>query len=554
MSSPVGAFQTITEQTVQRFLHTVVVIDDQAFRRRNAQPPGELISPGLSMPGSVPSKQEAKSAKEAATHPPAEVEDPPDFDLDAEEVIRLFAKMGVVCAVLEPQDPTTTGVPLEETMPAAKRADALILDWRIHDTDGDHALSLIRGVLNVDADHSGRLRLILIYTAEPELNKVYQRLKQELATDRIVLKENAENLVLTNSALRIAVLAKPTALLQGNSVGHIVAIENLPTRLISEFAQLTNGLVANVALNSLAVLRNQTHTLLAHLGRDMDAAFLTHRTLLPNPDDSIEHVADLVAGEISALLQSFEVGKISDSAAVEAWVHLRSKYSLHGKELNPTQVVALVRDGYSAKQWAGKEGGTAFSEQFGCGKRKLREYLTAMLVEPEVKHDDIDRQFTVRTSMVRRYEKTQPPPWLRLGTILQDEQNTARYFVCVQPSCHCVRLGGQERAFLFAPATTDGKSDLAQFVRVGDTFHELKISLKSYKLERITFAPSQPEDIVRAYPEGTGYSFSSSDGLKYRWVGQLKDMYAQRVANRLGHSITEVALNEYEWARTSETE
>lgn len=571
MNAPGKTFQDISEGCVRDFLQTVVVIDDQAFRLRKGQTPKKLEAPGLPSSGSAQQGQAPSQARQEAedklpegtvqqegpavgAKPTAASEDEgtdevPAFDLDAQQVVRLFAQDGVVCAVLEPQEPIAEGDLLRDSMPAARRADALILDWRIHDTDGDHALSIIKAVLRGDQRHSGRLRLILIYTAEPDLNAVYERLQKGLTEDQIVTTTDIANFVLSNTALRITVLAKPTALLRPEWKKQLVDLPDLPGRLVKEFTNLTRGLVANVALRSLGVLRNQTHTLLAQMGQDMDPAFLTHRTLLPNPNDSIEHVAELVSGEISALLQAYEVGNISDAASVEAWIRQGTQYTLNNKSLTIDQVIKLVRDGRAAASWEGEEGAKSFTKEFGVGKPKLREHLTKMLALSHPSPENIDHQFTVFTSMVRRYEASQPAPWLRLGAILQSEKNPEQYLVCVQPSCHCVRLCGISRAFLFAPSVTHAKVDLEQTVPHDKSFRSIKLSLKSYELEKIVFAPNGTEDVVRAQQEGVRYFFRDVSGIQYAWVGQLKDMYAQRVANRLGSGIAEVALNEYEWAR-----
>lgn len=562
MSQPTETFQEISERCVRNFLHTVVIIDDQAFRTNNSRSPEALDTPGLLMQGpahqnDAPVVEQQEAVVRHGVGMPGlphmdenKTASPEPFDLDAEEVVRLFARTGVVCAVLEPQDSSRSSELLTDSMPAAKRADALILDWRIHDTDGDHALSLIKGVLTDDGSHNGRLRLILIYTAEPDLNTVYTRLHDALAKDKIVITPDRENLVLSNAALRITVLAKPTTLLRAEWQKHAVNLAGLPMRLITEFSRLTSGLVSNVALSSLAILRNQTHTLLAQMGREMDSAFLTHRTLLPNPNDSIDHITEFVAGEISALLQSYEVGSISNVVAVEAWVNQNATYTLQGKTITAEQVIQLVRDGRAAPTWAGEDGSKKFKQQFGVARKNLHTYLTSMLASPDASSQDIDHRFTIFTSMVRRYESTQPAPWLRLGAILQHCAHPTKYFICVQPSCHCVRLGQQQRAFLFAPSTEQDSVGLGQVVKDNNSFRKLKFSLRSYDIEKVTFAPTGQEEIVRAKQEAEAYFFTSSDATKYRWVGQLKDMYAQRVANRLGSAIAEVALNEYEWDRT----
>jgi hypothetical protein len=72
-----------------------------------------------------------------------------------------------------------------------------------------------------------------------------------------------------------------------------VTKDALPARLIDEFVELARGLLANVALGSIAAVRDETHRVLARFHAGLDAPFLTHRLLLVTPDDAEGYVVDL---------------------------------------------------------------------------------------------------------------------------------------------------------------------------------------------------------------------------------------------------------------------
>ena len=64
--------------------------------------------------------------------------------MDADAVIGGFADIGSVCAVLNPAPGDEFR---ERTVKTARRADIVILDWKIHDSVGDAALEVMRDIL-----------------------------------------------------------------------------------------------------------------------------------------------------------------------------------------------------------------------------------------------------------------------------------------------------------------------------------------------------------------------------------------------------------------------
>jgi hypothetical protein len=67
----------------------------------------------------------------------------------------------------------------------------------------------------------------------------------------------------------------------------------------------------------------------------------------------------------------------------------------------------------------------------------------------------------------------------------------------------------------------------------------------------IHFSPDTARQaVLGTRDEETGrYLFRDIDGLTYAWLGDLKDMKAQRWAGELGSRVQIVGLDEFEWLR-----
>ena len=55
----------------------------------------------------------------------------------------------------------------------------MVLDWQIHESAGDVALDVMRNIL-ADDQNSHRLRLIAIYTGEPDLGAISRRIQEAI--------------------------------------------------------------------------------------------------------------------------------------------------------------------------------------------------------------------------------------------------------------------------------------------------------------------------------------------------------------------------------------
>ena len=175
-----------------------------------------------------------------------------------------------MCAVLAPW---SDGDGSAATISASRRADIVILDWQLGD-EGAQATGIIRQLIENDAEAGGRLRMIAVYTANPDLEAVRAAVGEVLtnfkATDR-----PGNILALEAAHTKILFICKgATSALAGR-----IEEPDLPARLIDEFVDIAKGILANVALGCIAAIREDTHRVLARFHSGMDAPFLTHRIL-----------------------------------------------------------------------------------------------------------------------------------------------------------------------------------------------------------------------------------------------------------------------------------
>ena len=300
-----------------RFLQTVVVVDDKAhLEPRPAKYENTSVSEaneggvggsGRPRPGLVPPGQDTNGSS-----PDAE-------DLDAKTLVDGFAQEGIACAVLRPdsEDDLTT----QATMVAAF-ADIVVLDWVLDRDNGEKATKLMRKILGKKSD-SGRMRLIAIYTGERRLRTVARCAAEVLSEHNGEDIDPPSGFVVQEGPVRVVVFGKEhTQVPREDSElsERIVQTSELPNRLISEFAEMTKGLLPNVAIAGLSEVRAQTHKLLTMFSHTLDSAYLGHRMLLPNPSEAEDHVVAMLAAELLSILEDGDVAKQTGIDAIRSWV------------------------------------------------------------------------------------------------------------------------------------------------------------------------------------------------------------------------------------------
>lgn len=535
-----------TESIALEFLHSVVLIDDRVYVPSLAdeaitiEPLGELQAPPRR--GAAPVEEPAASPQTAGTST--------EHPLNAKPLIDRFAEQGLVCAVLRADSDDD----IKRTGKAAQRADIVVLDWKINGVYGGTTLQLIHDIVGTgDRD---RLRLIAIYTGENTLNDIINRVRTEL--DAIVgdkYQHKKDDLyAVTRGPVRIVVFAKADTMLPAEDPelhNRITSPHDLPDRLLAEFAQMTSGLVSNVALDALARLRASMHRILLRLHPGLDAAYLCHRALVVPPEEAEEHLVALVAAEIAGILEESGVGRHADIQAIRLWLQDRiadnanftSAFGFNADADPLTELCTILEQGI---------GHQALPKQLEALKsRKQSRTLTERFCTPAADAARRDSEFAMLLSLRERYATR--PPYLTLGTILMSGViGEPSYWLCVQPACDSLRLR-DKRPFPMLPLkVVSGDQAFDIIVMDGGEVVKLKASVKPYDQRLVEFSPDPTSQTVKPTVDDKGAMiFKTEDGTEYRWIGELKPDHAQRFLHRLGSEQGRVGVVESEWMQRS---
>jgi hypothetical protein len=575
MSSPhTQDFQAYSKEIARNFLQTVVVVDDLAyFEKCEEELPSELITPehpsfrsgrreegfGVDENDVIVSTTTGDTLAKDNVAGELKSTDPIDeaHELNAKGLIDSFAAVGILCAVIRPEEyeVKTLG---DKVYPLAKRSDVLVFDWVLEKDDltGIQVKKMISRIMQESSEGDNRLRLIVIYTGQTTLHDIVEQLERDLSDEGRRHFDKKDDFTLTWGPVRISVYAK----------GHVkgvqaiselaarkVEVEDLPEKLIEEFSDMTMGLVSNVALQSLAGLRDNTHRILSKFHRGMDAPFLAHRAMLEQPDDSINLLVYLVGAEMTAILEAHEVGKTADKDIIRMWLRFRNSkekclaenFSVEDTEEFLSNLQLLLQDGFSAKALMGELKNL-------LGDEPHKADLTAKLCTEEDNPQLLEYKFAVLTTLKSTYSHKEPV--LSLGTILKEvadshEAGAQRYWICIQPLCDSVRIRSK-RAFPFLKLTkNDSQFDLV-VPESEDSYVKVRICYRPHESKLIEFTADDTRS-VRGVLENNKFIFTDKGQKKYEWVAELKFEHAQRIVNKYANEQSRVGLDESEWLRRS---
>ncbi|MFO7964195.1 MAG: response regulator receiver domain, partial [Desulfobacterales bacterium] len=296
-------FMKLSEKVANNFLHTIVVIDDEAFFGEKISPPGKIVEPGKV---GIHKREEYGAIDLKRTQ----------HSLNAKEVIDNFALYGKVCSVLKPEEEQDYSI----YKPIAMRTDAFIIDWEIHNDNGEDAIAIIGKIIESDLTFEPRLRLIIIYTGETDIDNITPKIKAKLDDYFDSYETSKDGVTFIKGYLRITVYFKNRLNLKPELHDRVISGENLAKVVSLEFSNITSGLVSNFTLESMSALRDNTHLILGKFGPKIDPPFLSHRALLPNPNDVKYHVIDLLINEYHSILEDYNVGKEVEIESVKAWL------------------------------------------------------------------------------------------------------------------------------------------------------------------------------------------------------------------------------------------
>lgn len=570
-------FRRHSEEIVGRFLQTVVIVDDRAYfeERESSATPTEVVTPG------APSFIEVTPQQERFPHSDVELNDaeekaPSNVDssmkellkdkeheLNAKKIIDDFAMRSMVCAVIRPKDVEMESL-RDKVYPLANSCDIIVFDWVLYEfTDGAKIKEFISEITK-SSKEGKRLRLIVVYTGQENLAEIAEQIKTRLETDGLRDVKLKDAYTLQSGPVRIAVYAKENVQISSENkdlAARVIPIEQVPDKLISEFTDMTMGLVPNVALESLAALRENTHRILTKFNSNLDGPFLAHRAMLPHPEDANDLLTQLVGAELTAVLEGKEISRVADEFGgkdiIQAWVELNDSEMIGMKEpgfaekfriANGPEAIAkvskLLRGGLFDKDLPADFQSMKKAPHKASLTSKLSRYL-----EPEV----LEYRFAILTTLRSDYRVKAPS--LFPGTILREISENSdeaagaqrmKYWVSIQPACDCVRVNPEtEFRFLELVVISDGNFDLvlpdSKFVRVKVAYNKSKT---------IAFSPwGELSQTVRGIRKVDDVCFISDKGSLYSWIGELKFEQAQRIVNKYAAVRSRVGVEESEWLR-----
>ena len=529
-------------EIAKRFLHTAVVVDDEA--RMQPEQPVPLKTPDRRNRSDAPENADAKPAR--------------GLSLDAAALSRAFAQQGVVCGVLVP----APGELMTETIVrAAARADVVILDWQLGGDGGKGALTILDKLRDHDDQRGERIRLVVIYTGEPDLHDILQRV-QSAMPEGTEMEEDALRLRYRNC--RVMLFAKNQSLLSDDDRAFASEEGYLPTAVIRAWVEMDAGVLPSLALRSLTAVRENAHAVLAKFRRDLDPAFMTHRACLPFPENAEQHVVDQIASELRAVMaEQMRTGSTAHSDTLEASVRKlwRTKKTLkvRDEEISYDDVVKAVVKGEVAVKALWSDGELTVQRV-----RDLTRVLTGGdVTKKAAKALDLEFSWLMTARTVRGGE----PRALHLGVVVEEDGDVQHraMLLCLMPLCDSVRLG-KPTQFLFAPLEAPGPPAQKALdavprelrpqlvVRHNGTHNRRRVVTQVGGWQQIEFTPNRDQMVV-AEPEGKEFWFrtcSKNSARRFRWLGELRMEWAQHFAHTLGARMTRVATKTPEWLRRQE--
>lgn len=538
-------------EKAKAFIKTVICFDDEPADAEGNQSPPRTAKRAVS--GFDDSELERPAHDNNIEQQDVSVEElhPLDFRATA----NAFAEKSILCSVLKPDQ---SGISLIERITTlANSADVTILDWELEGRKGgsEACRAAIDRILKQDRTEGGRLRLIVVFTGTDG-----QRAIDDLADKLADLKPNRpkNECALTGKHWRVVVFQKPHTT---NPTAKLVTYSELPGNVVAEFAKLTNGLLPSAVLHGITAIRENTHRLLAVFDHDLDGAFLTHRALIPDPEDAEEFLLGLLQEEIGALLRYTNLRSCVDAAMCKKWIEANG---ILVEEKNKNKRERLVKA--VSKPCLTKTQG--FIKDFFEDEERQKEAPTARLVADKVLSafylansdcaDNGERRFSELSSYYG--VGTRPNAdnlWLRLGVIVRDESDS-RYLMCLQPLCDSVRV---KKGALFPFLILDSlptndmrmRKDLLVRSPAGESLW-LQVDPSPKKLISFKFDPSEKGGVapVGAIEESGRPVFETADpngSRKLIWIRDVKLGKAQRFASGLAARFHTLGIDEFEWQR-----
>ncbi len=568
MTEPtITAYDEFIIESAEQYLQTVVLIDDRIY-----EPSSGSVIASWSEPSTVRRKTALKSATSSSDTSGKvnnkENEPEKTEEVSFRDVQNSFAKKRIICSLYQPGKSASFGEQ-SDVYKLCSTADVIIVDWDLDDPAGDKATMLVGSLVEKSQIESPQqLRLVLIYTLEVNLrsvaDKIYDDLVARLGKDDVAVEPQSEGLVLTMENARVVVLGKRenTALKQFSD--YWVPESGLAKRTIKEFSCLASGLLQGIVLRGIAKLRENNRRILTRFHKDLDIAFLTHRSLLL-PDESFGHIIPLLTDDLRAVLDDTlgetplgtgaTTEKILNDWCDKHWKKRACAQLKIGVGANGLEFVKdvfcngpAIKKDYSRVQKSQIPGlidkrDEASPKWNAKGYDKLAEYLIG---DSGVGHSH-EKLASLMSQRVR-YDKSSKA--LHLGVIVRELADSRRYLLCLQPVCDSVRMGGKIRTFVFSVLNETKDGNYLTHCVIGMSGNVIQLEYKPKVTSvHVSEFKTRTDTVIAISDDSDRFVFEDESDVEFEWIAELKTEHAQRAAEQFGRDISRVGLTESEWLR-----
>jgi len=398
---------------VKNFLQTAVIVDEKAFFS---------VGPNIKEHSDikVPGRHNQELAEKSYVKIDSSSE---NLDaLDTASIINSFLKYGIFCGVI-----SDWSSDYNETI---KKADIVVLDWYLEPNNPEKTLNILNS-LTEELCKQDSLKLIAIYTGNQDFDDIREKIKRRLnlsTTDEAAIKPDIKF-----NNVRVNLYAIPGVKLTEEYENRSIVEEELPMRLVKDFASMTEGLLPGIALTSLAAVREHSLRVLNRFSSELDPAFLTQRVLISNPDEAEQQMVTHIGEELLCLMgDAVYEEKPAGLAEIVKWLNNQNqeKFNFGNNKLNLDDTKDIFK--------------------LGLSRSKLKNYKRS----PTEGFSKEDSQFLDKKLawiMNSRAVNNNQHPKLDQGTIVSyNESDEEKYLLCIRPSCDCVRLDSKTD-FYFLP-------------------------------------------------------------------------------------------------------
>ena len=340
------------------------------------------------------------------------------------------------------------------------------------------------------------------------------------------------------------------------------------------------GLIPCAALHSIAAVREQPPGLLALMNKSLDGAFCAHRTLIPDTDDSIDFILNLISQEISTKILGDKAARNAlDKAAIKSWYDGQALpengYALEKKTLwkylenggidLPDVQKLWAKDWLSKKEKSKNElkdkDGEKISysaakellenERFqgieGCSPPsenrldKFADIFYQNQAKTKQACNELSRLTCSSKDESDLRKNTNNGAFLTLGSVLSVSNEDSDYILCLQPPCDSVRLD-EKTVFLFLQLYKGSAGNVDFVIKLHDgTYKELSVKAPAKKPRFKTFRFSPDKDSRRV--------LVNKLHRKYKWAAELRPEKAQTIAQKVLTYASRIGLDEFEILR-----